>query len=220
MTSTPLSDDEFAELDGLLATLPAPLEPLETSSLDGYLVGVLLQPRPVPVARWLPHVHDVDGRAAPSGTPLERLHALVLRRHAELDRAIAHRQWFDPWVFELDEDASPSESVMPWVAGFATAMALFPALMDLPDPETLEPLATLFMHLDPDDLEDADELIAEIETLEPPEDMTEAVDGLVRSTLQLADVARPQPRRPVAKKTGRPGPRGPRGGAGGRPPRR
>ncbi|MEF7614260.1 YecA family protein [Aquincola sp. MAHUQ-54] len=214
MTSKPLTDDEFAELDGLLATLPAPLEPLECSALDGYLVGVLLQPRPVPAARWLAHVHDVDGRPAPPGTPLDRLHALVLRRHAELNQAIEHRQWFDPWVFELDEEASPSEAVMPWVAGFATAMSLFPALMDLPGPEMLEPLATLFAHLDPEDLEDAEELLAEIETLEPPADMTEAVDGLVRSALLLADVSRPRaPARPAP----RPGARGRGPARGARP---
>lgn len=218
MTSDALTDAELAELDGLLETLPAPLEPLEMASLDGYLVGVLLQPRHVAPARWLPFVHDVEGRPAPEGTPLERLQALVRRRHAELDHAITQRQWFDPWVFEPDEeDASPSETVAPWVAGFATAMAIFPALMDRDDPEALEPLATLFMHLDPDELEDADELIAEIETLEPPEDLTEAVDGLVRSTLLLADITRPQPRRTPAKKApGRAGPRRP----GPRPPRR
>lgn len=202
MTPKPLSDAELAELDGLLATLPEPLEPLESSALDGYLVGVLLQPRPVPPARWLACVHDVDGRAAPPGVPLERLHALVLRRFDELNHAIEQRQWFDPWIYELEEEAPPAEVVMPWVAGFATAMSLFPALMDLDNPDTLEPLATLFAHLDPDDLEDADELLAEIETLEPPADMTEAVDGLVRSTLLLADVSRP---RKAPKPAGRPG---------------
>ncbi|HET9645640.1 MAG TPA: YecA family protein, partial [Burkholderiaceae bacterium] len=55
----------------------------------------------------------------------------------------------------------------------------------------IEPLATLYMHLDPEDLEDADELLAEIETLEPPQDLAEAVEGLVSSTLLLADVSRP-----------------------------
>lgn len=213
MTSAPLTDAEFAELDGLLATLPEPLEPLEASALDGYLVGVLLQPRPVPTGRWLAHVHDVDGRPAPSEVPLERLQTLVLRRHAELNSLIEQRQWFDPWIFELEEDASPSETVMPWVAGFATAMSLFPALMDLPGPDTLEPLATLFAHLDPDDLEDADELLAEIDTLEPPADMTEAVDGLVRSTLLLADVSRPKAPARAAKRPGaRPRPGGGRPG--------
>jgi uncharacterized protein len=189
----PLTDSDVAELQRLLDGLPPPLEPLDVSALDGYLVGVLLQPQAVPAVRWLPHVHDVDGRDVPAGAGAKRLHALAQRRHAELARAIAARQWFDPWVFEL-EDATPSQAVLPWVAGFATAMALFPGLTALDDgPALLEPLAVIYAALDPDDLEDADRLLAEIETLEPPATLAEAVEDLVRSTLLLADVSQPRP---------------------------
>jgi hypothetical protein len=48
-----------------------------------------------------------------------------------------------------------------------------------------------YRHLDPDDLEDADDLLAEIETLAPPETLAEAVEDLVRSVLLMADVSRP-----------------------------
>ncbi|WP_119353029.1 YecA family protein [Azohydromonas sediminis] len=205
MDAPPLSDTEIDELQRRLDALPPPLEPLDVTMLDGYLVGVLLQPRPVPAAQWLRFVHDSEGRVPPQGLPLERVHTLVRRRHAELDRAIARRDWFDPWVYELDDDATPSQTVLPWVAGFALAMAHFPALMALDDAALTEPLAVLYQHLDPDDLEDADELLAEIETLEPPRDLAEAVEGLVNSTLRLADVSRPrsEPRRPAAKRTRR-----------------
>jgi uncharacterized protein len=211
----PLNEHDLERLQRLLDALPAPLEPLDVTMLDGFLCGVLLQPRPVPEAEWMPHVFDVDGRKLPPGVDVAPLRELVRRRHAELDGAIRRRDWFDPWVYELDEEASPSETVMPWVAGFATASALYPALMELDDPELLEPLATLFMHLDPDDLEDADELLAEIETLEPPQQLDEAVEGLVRSTLLLADVSRPLPKKPAVRPGG--GPRrmsGQRGAAG------
>ena len=40
--------------------------------------------------------------------------------------------------------------------------------MQLPPEATLEPLALLYQHVDADDLEDADELLAEIDSLEPP----------------------------------------------------
>ena len=63
-------------------------------------------------------------------------------------------------------------------------MEAFPALMALSDPELVEPLALLFMHFDPDDLEDADALAAVIETLEPPADLGEAVQDTVRALLQ------------------------------------
>lgn len=189
-----LTEGELDELQSLLDGVPAPLEALDVSMLDGFLCGVLLQPRRVPEATWLPHVTDADGRALPTGFDAKRVHALVRRRHAELDAAIQARQWFDPWVFELEDgDSSPSQAVYPWVAGFATAMEFFPQLMSLDARRLREPLALLYRHLDPDDLEDADDLLEAMEALEPPEDLAEAVEDLVRATLLLADVSRPLP---------------------------
>jgi uncharacterized protein len=212
----PLAEHDIDHLQTLLDGVPVPLEPLDVAMLDGYLCGVLLQPQPLPAARWLPHVTDADGRALPAGFDARPLLALVQRRHAELAGAIARRQWFDPWVFELEADpaqvgaaetddealidaaAAASEAVYPWVAGFTLAMELFPGLVSLDSPMLLEPLALLYRHLAPEDLEDADELLAVIDSLEPPADLEQAVEELVRATLLLADVSRPQasPSRP------------------------
>ncbi|MEO3691953.1 YecA family protein [Roseateles paludis] len=186
-------DIDLSHLQDLLDALPAPCEPLDVSMLDGYLCGVLLQPEAVPIAQWLPPLLDADGRF--DGRADDELVALLRRRHRELNLAISARQWFDPWVFELDGegdgDPNPSETVLPWVAGFAHAMECHPALMNFPESALLEPLAALYMHLDPDDLEDADDLLEEIESLEPPADLDEAVEGLVSAVLMLADVSRP-----------------------------
>ncbi len=213
-----MTERELDELQTLLDRVPAPLEALDVSMLDGFLCGVLVQPQRIPESRWLPHVTDADGRALPAGFDATRLQALARRRHAELDDAIERRQWFDPWVFELEDDASdapdrdsalaPSavDAVYPWVAGFATALEFFPALMQLDARALTEPLALLYRHLDTDDLEDADDLIEEIESLEPPQDLTEAVEGLVRATLLLADAARPVPAPAGAKPATRPRP--------------
>jgi uncharacterized protein len=191
----PLGDTELARLQALLETVPAPLEPLDVSALDGFLCGVVLQPLPVPPERWLPRATDLEGRALPAGTDASELHALVRRRHAEIERAVAARDWFDPWIFDAADATSPSEAVLPWVAGFAAAMDLFPALMQTDDPALVEPLALLYLHFDPEDLEDADALLAVIETLEPPADLAEAVQDLVRALMLLADVTRPRPAR-------------------------
>lgn len=192
---TPLSDAEVTDLEQLLDSLPDPLEPLDISALDGYLCGVLLQPQPVPASQWQRWVGDVEGQALPTGPQIERLFLLAQRRHAELERAITQRQWFDPWVFEVDaddEDLAPADLTLPWVAGFAAAMDHFNGLMALEHPGVLEPLAVLYAGFDPEDLEDAEELLALIETLEPPATLAEAVEDLVRSVLLLADVSRPR----------------------------
>jgi len=211
-----LTEAELDELQHLVDAVPAPLEPLDVSMIDGFLCGVLLQPQPIAAARWLPFVTDADGRALPRAFDASRLHALVQRRHAELDAAIGQRRWFDPWVFELadenggendeerddesDDSAPPAiDAVYPWVAGFATALESFPGLMALDAAALTEPLALVYRHLAPDDLEDADELLAEIESLEPPADLSEAVEELVRATLLLADVSRPLRQAPRAR---------------------
>jgi uncharacterized protein len=207
--ATPLSDTDLVRLETLLDGLPAPLQPLDVCALDGFLCGVLLQPRRPPPSQWLPLVLDIEGRPAPKTTAVQDLQALVQRRHAELDHAIATRQWFDPWIYQLDGDASPAECVLPWVAGFAAAMEAFPELMANTDPELVEPLALLFMHFDAQDLEDADALLEVIETLEPPKDLAEAVQDLVRALMLIADVTRPRPSatRPAATRAA--GPRQP-----------
>lgn len=196
----PFSDADLERLQQLLDALPAPLEPLDVGMTDGYLCGVLLQPAIVPLEAWLPPLLDTEGRPAPRVS--DELIALLKRRHRELNLAIMDRQWFDPWIFELDDDASPSETVLPWVAGFAHALEAHPALLALPEQPLLEPLAAIYLHLDAEDLEDADALLEEIESLEPPADLEEAVEGLVSAVLMLADVSRPQKAAPVARKPG------------------
>jgi uncharacterized protein len=199
----PLDDREIEELQALLEAVPAPLEALDVATLDGFLCGVIVQPRPIAAEHWRAFVTDVDARPLPDGFDARRLNALVARREAELRGAIEHRRWFDPWVFELDETASArpgdgcdaSDPAYPWVAGFAAALETFPGLMASDESELLEPLALLYRHLDPGDLEDAETLLAEIESLEPPADLAAAVEELVRATLLLADVAGVAPAR-------------------------
>ena len=90
-------------------------------------------------------------------------------------------------------------------------MELFPGLMNMDSPDSLEPLAVLYAAFDPDDLEDADALLAEIETLEPPSSLDEAIEDVVQSVMRLADVSRPlpkakaAPRRPPPRRVGPPG---------------
>lgn len=216
--SEPLNDAEIERLQSLLDALPAPLQPLDVVALDGYLVGVLLQPDRIAEVDWWPGVIDVDGQALPPGTDTKALATLVRRRHAELDAAIGRRDWFDPWVFALEEDGPPSEAVLPWVAGFAAAQDRFAALTAIDNPALLEPLALLYMHVDRDDLEDADALLPLIEEIEPPPDLAEAVQDMVRAVMLIADVSRPRAKIAPPKAPGR---RPPKAGAGKpKPPRK
>ena len=209
----PLDEAELETLQSLLDAVPSPLEPLDLGMLDGFLCAVLVQPAPVAAARWLPFVTDIDGRPLPAGFDASALQALVLRRHAELDAAIAGRRWFDPWVFATADEADADQesvhaAVYPWVAGFATGFEAFPALAQAAGEDLLEPLALLYRHLDPDDLEDDDPLREAIEAEAPAAGLADAVEGLVRATLLLADLAgRPGPASARPPRASRPPPR-------------
>ena len=189
----PVSDADLAALQGLLDAVPMPLEPLDPSALDGFLCGVIVQPRRVPESALWPRVIDVDGRRPPAAIAMAPLRELVRRRHDELHDAIVHRRWFDPWVFALDEAGGDGDAVAeagrPWATGFAVALETFPELLGSDDPETTEPLALVYRHLGADHLDDAEALLEAIEALEPPADLGTAVEELVRATLLLADAA-------------------------------
>jgi uncharacterized protein len=110
-----LSDAEFAELDALLADVPEPLEPLDVVMLDGFLCGVIVQPRLIEADEWLPYVFDAGGHRWGEAEPSpERLRAesLVLRRKAALVRSLVEFGSFDPFILEPDvpaEGASGAE---------------------------------------------------------------------------------------------------------------
>lgn len=159
-------------------------------------------------------VQQADAAALALGVRpgMQRATALALASDLRLGQADAAR------------DARALRAVAHVALGFSPSVTWLP-VAGADDPSPLEPLATLYRHLDPDDLEDADALLAEIETLAPPESLDEAVEDLVRSVLLIADVSRPQeaPPRPAPGRpragagAGRPGrPAGP-GGAGGPP---
>lgn len=231
---------DVSALDGYLCGVllqPSPVPERDWWPFDAEAAGRTKGPAP----------NAAPGAAAAPGA-LGALAALVHQRHAVLAEAIAARRWFDPWIFELDgtdtaavhatADAEPGdddhddgekgaapasvrESLLPWVAGFALAVERFPALLRHDERALAEPLALLYQHFDADDLEGLEDEPALAEALadaEPPADMTEAAEDLVRAVLLLADVSRPQPRPPrTAPARASPGP-GPRS-RNGRPAR-
>ena len=215
--SRDLSDAEIAELDELLAALPEPLEPMDVAMLDGYLCGVIVQPVAVDTEQWLAPVFDFEGRTLPAGTPgSERIASLVLRRHAALRRALHEDGWFDPLIAADDEDAAGSEpadapelqsdadastgeadalaalhpvsrTLVPWVAGFNVACVTFPALLESQDDAVLAALARIFRHL-PADSDEEREVAALLDREAPLTSLDDAIDELVASVADLAEL--------------------------------
>lgn len=198
-----LTDAEFAELDDLLAATPEPLEPVDVVMLDGYLCGVLVQPVLLAPPAWLGHVFDFDGRPLPDDVDpawRERCTALILRRHAALNRALVEDGWFDPLILEFDEneegEAPPDHSeppdpirqaLMPWVAGFQHATLVFPDLAEMPDDDVMAALARLYRHL-PAETDEEREVVALLDREQPLTSLDEAIEELVATVADLYDL--------------------------------
>ena len=203
---TDLTDAEFQALDDLLAATPEPLTPMDAVMLDGYLCGVLVQPELIAPERWLPPIFDSEGRPLPESADAAwhaRVVALTLRRQAALNRAMLEDGWFDPLILEADdEDAEAGQAgaddplaglnpvsrpLMPWVAGFQVACVSFPALLEIPDDAVMTALARLFRHLPAESDEDR-EVVATLDRELPLATLDEAIDELVVTVADLADL--------------------------------
>ena len=204
-----LTDEEFAELDDLLAATPEPLTPCDAVMLDGFLCGVLVQPVLLALATWLPHVFDFDGELLPDDVDppwLARTTALILRRHAALNHAMVEDGWFNPLILEFDDehplqppaDGGPdpmqglspiSQSLMPWVAGFQHANICFPDLNEMPDDAVMAALARMYRHLPPETDEER-EVVATLDREHPLATLEDAIEDLVVAVADLSDLTR------------------------------
>ncbi len=199
-----LNDAELDELADLLAATPEPLQPLDVLMLDGYLAGVLVQPRIVPIDEWLPPLFDFERRALPETTDAAwqaRTRALIERRRDALAAAISEDGFFDPVIVNVDQlppaseyDAvqSPvSRALMPWAAGFQWAQECFVDLEDTADDAVGAALARIYRHLPPQG-DDDKALIATLDRDLPLKDLDGALEDIVNATVELWDLTSKQ----------------------------
>lgn len=195
-----LTDAEFDELDALLQAAPAPLEPLNVLMLDGYLVGVLVQPRVVPIDEWLPPVFDPEGRAlvaTPDPAWLARCRALIERRYQALVAAVSDDGWFDPLVVDIEREPPASEyetvsspisrALLPWAAGFHWAQECCPELSETDDDAVAGALARIYRHL-PAETDEDRAIIALFDREQPLTTLDAAIEDLVLAAVDLWDL--------------------------------
>lgn len=195
-----LTDAELDELADLLEATPEPLTPLDVPMLDGYLAGVLVQPRLIAQDEWLPPVFDFDRRALPpSADPawLERTTSLLQRRRDALNAGISEEGWFDPVIVDAEQLPPVSEyetvqspvarSLLPWAAGFQWAQDCFPDLEDTDDMAIGAAVSRIYRHLPPQD-EEEKQLVAAIDRDHPIKDLDAGIEDLVNATVELWDL--------------------------------
>jgi uncharacterized protein len=199
-----LNDAELDELAELLNATAEPLQPLDVLMLDGYLAGVLVQPRVVPVEEWLPPVFDFERRPLPDdadATWLARCKNLIERRRDALNAGISEDGFFDPVIVDVDQlppvseyeqqESPVSRALMPWAAGFQWAQECFPDLEDTADDAVGAALARIYRHL-PAQADEDKALIDVLNREQPLEDLDEGIEDLVNATVELWDLTAKQ----------------------------
>ena len=195
-----LTDAELDELDALLLATPAPLEPLDMLMLDGYLVGVLVQPRVVPLEEWLLPVFDLEGRALPDDSDpawRARCRSLIERRQQALNAAISEDGWFDPLIVDTEREPPLSEyepvqspvsrALLPWAAGFHWAQERLPDLVEVEDDAIASALARIYRHL-PAETDDDREIVAVLDREHPLATLDAGIEDLVLAAVDLWDL--------------------------------
>ncbi|OBV38219.1 UPF0149 family protein [Janthinobacterium psychrotolerans] len=144
-TTSPLSDDEYAELDLLLAKPALAQRAMDVSMLEGLITAAALSPNQLASSLWLPWVWDRAAGAEAStldAADTARAEALA-RRH--FDYMV---EWLakDPNSFEPIYECGREWSVPGWCTGFMRGTALDKpqwAALAVSHPEYLAP----FKHL-------------------------------------------------------------------------
>ena len=199
-----LTDAELDELDTLLRATPEPFQPLDVLMLDGYLVGLLVQPRVVSLDEALPSVFDLEGRALGAdidATWLARCRTLIERRQLALNAAISEDGWFDPLLVDTDREPPVSEyepvqspvsrALLPWAAGFHWAQECFPGLVNLDDDAIASALARIYRHL-PAETDEDREIVAVLDREHPLATLDAGIEDLVLAAVDLWDLTHRQ----------------------------
>jgi uncharacterized protein len=123
-----------AQWDTLTTKLPPALPAMPDLMLDGYLTGIVVGPRPIPLARWLAILFAGEDLMLRDAGLFRAEHDMVIARHAaladDIDRHLARLERDRICDYQpafLPRNGKPAHTtIRQWAAGFAMAMALAP----------------------------------------------------------------------------------------------
>ena len=194
-----LKDDEFVELDELLAQLDEDSLAMDASQADGFLTPLCLLPQEVPPTEWMPLIFCAP-TAKPSvlKEPLQtRLEELLYRRYREINHRLAQRQPIDPIVFDPEDDNGEPltgedeiVALQPFASGFLTAAQKWSGLLDSDNPEVTSALVGVWRHLPEEEIGDFASVRDELLSESPLENLDDAIEDIAICIKQIASVTR------------------------------
>ena len=194
-----LKDDEFVELDELLAQLDEDSLAMDASQADGFLTALCLLSQEVPPTEWMPLIFCAP-TAKPSvlKEPLQtRLEELLYRRYREINHRLAQRQPIDPIVFDPEDDNGEPltgedeiVALQPFASGFLTAAQKWSGLLDSDNPEVTSALVGVWRHLPEEEIGDFASVRDELLSESPLENLDDAIEDIAICIKQIASVTR------------------------------
>ena len=192
--------NELDELDAIFASLPEGEGLDDVVLADGFMTALVLHKAGIPASEWMPRVldpflqHD-DPLALVADH--ERMFALLQNRFDYLAAHIHARAPFMPAFEEpnLDDpdDEEDAHALLRWAAGFMLVQQLWPDGHGFDDERLGEPMLALIRHMPPPESEEeAHELDELVASLEPYESFDDAVEDIVMSVLEMAEVMHPR----------------------------
>lgn len=124
-----LTEAELDELDAFLLSEEGPEECMDISTLDGFLVAIVLNPDLIMPSQWLPWVWDMEnGEESAEFASMAQANSIMgfIMRHYDTVLRSINEGWFDPLLFELAQaDGSEFLDAEGWCAGFMLGVSMF-----------------------------------------------------------------------------------------------
>ena len=188
----PLNDQEFVELEELLASIPETHRAVEADEADGFLVGMLLHPKEFSPDSWMPFILDAEGKPVPEFNPddMYRLQSLLYRRYLELNSQLKARTPVDPIILEEATEDNPSGELGAFASGFLTSMQLFPGLSAIDDNAVAGAVLGILRHLPPSAQGELSGVIAKANETSPLGSPEDAFEDMTACIAEIAEVTR------------------------------
>lgn len=195
----PLFDDEFVELDELLAQLDEENMAMDAAEADGFLTALHLLPQEVSPSEWMPMIFSAseEHQALLPQEDQDRLELLVYRRYREIGRLLSACKPLDPIVFDPEDEngniLTGEDSIValePFASGFLTTAQTWPGLLDTDNEALASALVGVWRHLPQDLMGDFEEIRLELLSESPLEDLDDAIADLATSVAEVAAITR------------------------------
>ncbi len=191
---------ELDELDAVFRSLPDDEGLYDVVLADGFMTALVLHKGGIPSSEWMLRVLDpFSQHEEPRGLveDPERFFTLLQNRFDYLAAHIRARAPFMPAFEEPNledpEDEDDAHALLRWSAGFMLVQQLWPDGHGFDDERLGEPMLALMRHMPPPESpEEARELDELLSGLEPYESFDDAVEDLVMSVLDMAEVMHPR----------------------------